>query len=161
MSDSNKIGTFIIPPVVKSIIVKCDQARAFKALTDDVALWWPMETHSVFEKECAGKAFEPRVAGHFYATSKSGERALVGVIAVWEPPHRLTFTWHPGRKVETAQIVDIVFSASPDGAGTRVTLTHSGWESLGAEGRDKREMYEEGWGMVLGRRYQDYADSSA
>jgi hypothetical protein len=35
------------------------------------------------------------------------------------------------------------------GAGTEVTLTHSGWETLGEEGPKTRDGYDGGWNGVL------------
>ena len=48
-------------------------------------------------------------------------------VTIWDPPHRVAFTWnsHPD------ETVDVVFA--PESDGTRVTLTHHGWQNSGAE----------------------------
>ena len=46
-------------------------------------------------------------------------------IDVWDPPRRIEFTW--GR--EDRQTVRVSFQVEAD--GTRVTLTHYGWEQAG------------------------------
>jgi uncharacterized protein YndB with AHSA1/START domain len=48
-----------------------------------------------------------------------------GAVTVWEPPTRIEFTWrHDGN-----QTVNVEFEVEAD--GTRVTLTHYGWETSG------------------------------
>ncbi len=48
-------------------------------------------------------------------------------VKVWDPPRRVAFIWnsHPH------ETVDVVFA--PEGDGTRVTLTHYGWQNEGVE----------------------------
>jgi len=56
------------------------------------------------------------------------ERGAVkgGSVTVWDPPGRIEFTW---RRPEE-QTVTVEFDTEAD--GTRVTLTHCGWEQAGA-----------------------------
>jgi hypothetical protein len=39
----------------------------------------------------------------------------------------------------------------PDGDGTRVELTHTGWEALGERAEQARRSYDQGWVPVLER----------
>ena len=39
----------------------------------------------------------------------------------------------------------------PDEAGTLVQLEHRGWENVELEGAAKRDDYDSGWDVVLGR----------
>ncbi|MBL8707926.1 MAG: SRPBCC domain-containing protein [Rhodospirillaceae bacterium] len=158
-TDPHVVREFAVPPIRKELTVKIDQVRAFAAFTAEIDNWWPHKSHSVFEEGSAGNGIEPRLAGHFYETSNDGARAVIGIVAVWEPPARLTFTWHPGRSIETAQIVDLRFTVT--GAGTRLALTHAGWENLGEEGAARRQMYDGGWDHVLLHCFGTYADKLA
>jgi hypothetical protein len=45
--------------------------------------------------------------------------------------------------------VEVIFTA--DGAGTRLTLTHRGWENRREEAQKFRDGYYVGWGVVLGK----------
>ncbi len=59
------------------------------------------------------------------------------------------FTWHPGRRPETQQEVEIEFMATAD--GTRVVLTHTNWEAYGDKASEVRSSYDRGWDCVLGQ----------
>jgi hypothetical protein len=67
-------------------------------------------------------------------------------VLVWEPPHRVRFTWHPARDPSTAQEVGIEFL--PEGSGT--AAPDGRW--MGGWGRGAaraRRGYRVGWGYVL------------
>ena len=59
-----------------------------------------------------------------------------------------------GREAHTAQWVDIEFT--PLDAGTRVTLTHGGWDALGEIAPILRREYVSGWENILGKIYADF-----
>jgi len=59
----------------------------------------------------------------------------------------VAFTWHPGREPDTAQDVEVRFI--PLGQGTRLELTHTGWERLGEDAKKARRSYPLGWTYVL------------
>jgi hypothetical protein len=46
-------------------------------------------------------------------------------------------------------------------SGTRVELTHSGWEKLGDAAASQRERYDRGWGTVFERHFVEYVNSAA
>ena len=52
---------FTVPAVEKSVLVRCDPARAFAAFTAEIAQWWPMQTYSVAQAQTRNVAIEPRV----------------------------------------------------------------------------------------------------
>jgi uncharacterized protein YndB with AHSA1/START domain len=133
----------------KSIVVDCSVERAFSVFTERMADWWPFEGHSIFDHDGADVVFERRVGGRVYEASKGGEEGLWGTLIVWEPPSVFAMTWHPGRGEETAQELEVRFSA--EGDGTRVDLVHTGWERLGDRMQEIGGHYDEGWDYVLGR----------
>ena len=63
---------------------------------------------------------------------------------VWEPPHRVVFTWEVGE--DSGNEIEVVFVS--DGEGTRVELEHRGWEA-GAE--ETWQSYDGGWAHILAR----------
>ncbi|MCH8024329.1 MAG: SRPBCC domain-containing protein [Candidatus Marinimicrobia bacterium] len=92
-----------------------------------------------------------RQGGELFEITKSGEKHIWGTIQDWSPPGELTFSWHPGRAPATAQVITVSFQAQDD--GTRVTLTHGGWETLGDAAAETREGYVQGWDIVLGQLF--------
>jgi uncharacterized protein YndB with AHSA1/START domain len=79
-------------------------------------------------------------------------------VLAYQPPHRIAFSWVVQLSAEQAQLVDIRFT--PEADGTRVELTHSGWEKLGDAAASLRERYDRGWGTVFERHFADYANSA-
>jgi uncharacterized protein YndB with AHSA1/START domain len=151
-----------IEPVVNSVTVAAPVDRAFEIFTTDVKSWWPLDRYSVAGDEDADgvvavdSVIEPRAGGRWYEVRSDGSQAGWGEVVVFEAPHRLVATWHPGRSAEEATEIEVRFSE--DGAGTRVELEHRGWERLGARAAEAREGYAGGWIAVLGK-YAEIASS--
>jgi uncharacterized protein YndB with AHSA1/START domain len=82
-----------------------------------------------------------------------------GTELAYDPPHRLAFSWVVELAAGQEQLVEICF-LSEDG-GTRVELTHSGWEKLGNAAASQRERYDRGWGTVFARHFVEYVNSAA
>ena len=139
----------------KSITVDTSVERAFEIFTGMIGSWWPIETHSVGHEEVETAVIESHEGGRVYERARNGQETDWGHVTVWDPPHRVAFTWHPGRDAETGQEVDVRFSA--DGGGTRVHLEHRGWEKLGERMAEVVPQYDSGWDEVLGRRYAEAA----
>jgi uncharacterized protein YndB with AHSA1/START domain len=139
--------TAFIEPVRKRVMVPLTPIDAFALFTADVARWWPLATHSVGQARSKGCAIEPRVGGTWLETLADGTHSVWGTVLVWEPPHRVVVTWHPGRQPDSAQEIEIRFTAA--GTGTRVDLEHRNWQSLGAGAAAMRDRYDQGWNGVL------------
>lgn len=133
----------VIPPIVKQVRVPLDVTRAFAAFTDDFGRWWPLATHSVGGASSAVSFVDEQIV----EMTSDGRRCVWGTVQRWEPPHALAFTWHPGQ--ETPPHTDVLVEFAAQDNGCLVTLTHSGWERVGASVDDLRG-YHEGWDVVLG-----------
>lgn len=138
-----------IPAVRKSILVPWPVERAFHRFTAGIDEWWPLDTHSVGEKDADRVTFEGRVDGRIFETLRDGTEAEWGRVTAWQPSRRVAFTWYPGRTEETRQEVEVTFH--PEGQGTRVELVHTGWERIPEEPREMRDGYDSGWDVVLRR----------
>ena len=139
--------------LVKEVFVPVSPDVAFRRFTEEMATWWPIETHTVHAGEPSRVEFEGRVGGRLYEHTPEGRAAEWGIVTSWAPPDRVAFTWYPGRTAETAQPVEVTFTAEP--GGTRLRLVHGGWEILGDDAREAHAGYDAGWTSVLER----YADS--
>jgi uncharacterized protein YndB with AHSA1/START domain len=130
-------------PVVRTVTVRRTPEDTFRLFTADIGAWWPMGTHSVF-----GATARVAVEGsEIVETSAEGERTVWAEIVESSPPHRLVLNWHPGTDPAMPTRVEVAFS--PDGEGTRVELTHTGWEALGERAEAARQSYDTGWQSVL------------
>lgn len=97
--------------------------------------------------------FEPRVGGRFRIQGESPEEGryrFVGEVVRIEPPSDLAFTWRPdyvedGDWSRLSSLVTFSLKVN-DSGGTRVTLLHSGFSSLGpTEGKQAYESHIQGW----------------
>ncbi len=136
-----------LPPVVRATSVPWSPDEAFRRFTADFAKWWPVSTHSIGSDRVKRVVFECQLGGWIYEEFKDGQRFQWGRVTAWDPPRQVALTWHPSKDEEQAQDVVIRFEAV--GAGTRVTLTSTGWEKLGARAARERKGYDIGWGSIL------------
>jgi len=104
-------------------------------------------------------AIERRVGGRIFERAADGRETSWGTVVAYDPPHRLAFSWIVELTAEQEQLVEIRFT--PEDRGTRVELTHSGWENLGDAAASQRARYDRGWGTVFERHFVDYANSGA
>lgn len=151
------IAQFIVPPVVKTVTVRAAPARAFELFADNLARWWPLaQFHTAPDPvDCA---IEPRVGGRVFERGADGRETAWGTVLVYEPPHRLAFSWLiGGLSPEEAQQIDIRFA--PAESGTRVELSHTGWEKLGDRAAALRERYDGGWATLI-ERFAEYANAA-
>jgi hypothetical protein len=154
-----KVAPFAVPPVEKSMLVRCDPARAFQAFTAEISQWWPMQTHSVAQAKARAVTIEASTGGRIYETAEDGETHEWGRVLTWSPPTGFSMTWHPGRAADPHTIVELSFTA--EGAAARVRLVHRGWEALGKDAEAARENYNGGWDKVLGQAFSEHLDRAA
>ncbi|HUP46532.1 MAG TPA: SRPBCC domain-containing protein [Thermoanaerobaculia bacterium] len=145
-----------LAPVEIAITVRGSVDDAFRTFTDGFGSWWPRKTHSVGREKTSVVALENHRGGEIYERTDDGTRHIWGRVVAWEPPHRIVFTWHPGRAEETAQEVEILFRYVGD--VTEVRLCHRNWEVLGEDGERVRSSYLSGWQLVLGQSYREAAE---
>ena len=147
MNENSWVQTVKIEPVRKQMKIGLSIERAFDLFTAGMGTWWPLLTHSVGEEQAESCFCEGWVGGRIVEVLKDGSQSEWGRVLTWEPPHRVSFSWHPGRAPETAQEVTVTFNEIPD--GTLVELVHVGWETLGPVAKARRDGYVTGWDLVL------------
>jgi uncharacterized protein YndB with AHSA1/START domain len=77
----------------------------------------------------------------------------------WEPPNHLAYLWHLGSDRGRATEVDISFAG--DASTTTVTITHRGWERLGAAAPASRQRNPGGWSGLLPHYEQAAAEPAS
>jgi uncharacterized protein YndB with AHSA1/START domain len=111
--------------------------------------WWPLMTHYVGEDQAESCYFEEWIGGRIVEVLKDGSQSEWGRVLVWEPFHKVSFQWYPGRSPDTTQEVTVTFTELP--GGSLVELVHVGWDTLGDEALSKRNGYDAGWDYVLAK----------
>jgi uncharacterized protein YndB with AHSA1/START domain len=86
--------------------------------------------------------------GRILERTQDGTEHVWGRINAWEPPTRLAYDWHLRRDPSEATQVEIRFLDHGDGM-TLVEIQHTGWDRLGAEGRQWRDRDRGGWATLL------------
>lgn len=146
--------------VTRHVVVKSSQQRAFEVFTRQFGAVKPKE-HNMLAVPIVETVLEPHVGGRIVDRGEDGSECAWARVLVFEPPHRLVFTWEisPRSQVEPdpadASEVEVRFLPEDDDS-TRVEIEHrhldrhgSGWESLRDGVAD-----EQGWPLYLAR----YAD---
>jgi uncharacterized protein YndB with AHSA1/START domain len=113
-------------PIRQSVHVDCPIEDAFRLFTEGFAEWWPLASYSITGDAAEHCAIEPWIGGRLFERTRSGEEREWGSVTAWDPPRQLEFTWNPGGGRDDSQTVELEFRVEAD--GTRVTLTHNGWD---------------------------------
>jgi uncharacterized protein YndB with AHSA1/START domain len=145
-------------PVVVAVELAAAPKRAFAMFAAGFADWWPAATHSLTRDAATRCLLDATPGGAVEEFAPNGARHRWGTVEAVEPGRLLRFTWHPGREPDSAQWVEVRFA--PAGAGTRVTLTHGGWEALGEIAPILRREYASVWRDVLEKFFGVYARES-
>jgi uncharacterized protein YndB with AHSA1/START domain len=97
--------------------------------------WWP-PAHHIGAQPFESIFVEPVAGGRWYERDAQGNQCDWGRVLAWNPPHRVTFSWHLGpdwkfsADLAKASEVEIRFTAEGP-ATTFVELEHSKLERHG------------------------------
>lgn len=116
-----------------SVLVEVPPEDAFQIFTEDIDLWWRRSLRYRIAPGRDGTIhLEPGIGGRLYEYSTArGDTALkeTGRITAWDPPHRLLLEWRAVNFApEETTEVEVTFQPTP--SGTRVTVTHRGWNRI-------------------------------
>lgn len=143
--------------VRRHVVVQAPLDKAFATFTERFGDFKPPE-HNMLATPIAETVFEPRVGGNIVDRGTDGSECRWARILVFEPPHRVVFSWDIGptwqvdADPDSCSEVEVTFTAeTPD--RTRVELEHRhldrhgpGWESLRNGIAD-----DQGWPLYLER----------
>lgn len=145
----------VVEPVIKTIRVRANAARAFRIFTDGMGSWWP-KTHHIGKSPMVRAVVECHVGGRCYSEQEDGTDCAWGQVTVWEPPSRFAMAWQvrpdwsyepdPARCSE----VEVTFTPVADGS-TDVVLVHRCFERHGASGALMGQQVDQpgGWTLIL------------
>jgi uncharacterized protein YndB with AHSA1/START domain len=145
------MSTSTLPAVERSLTVDVPPDWAFRFFTEKIGDWWPLEDYSTLATDQGRRpdevVFEPGIGGRVY--ERLGDQVAVwGIVTIWEPPDCVAFSWRVSPEWPDETEVKITFA--PENGGTRVRLSHTGWERLGDRAETARAGYDHGWDEVLG-----------
>ena len=79
--------------------------------------------HVESDVENAFRLFTESFAEWWPGDETEQEALREGEVTVWDPPRRIEYVWRRGG----SEVVNLEFET--EGAGTRVIVTHTGWQS--------------------------------
>ncbi len=135
----------VTSPLRISFDVVCPPARAFELWTSRIGTWWPPD-HSVSGAP-VDVVMEAGVGGRIFERTGDGGEHEWGTITVWEPPHRLGYSWYIGRAASDATDVEVTFIDL--GGQTLVEIEHRGWDRMGRDAELWRSRNRIGWETLL------------
>ena len=119
-----------------SVSVGVPPSVAFDVFTRDIDRWWqrgPRYRHGGTQSGLIH--LEPVVGGRLFESFGAGADAPgfeIGRISVWEPPHRLTFSWR-NTNYSPDESTEVAVEFEAKNAGTLVTVTHRRLATLRAD----------------------------
>src|SRR6202012_4258100 len=128
-----------VEPIRKSVVVNTGLERAFALFTNRFDAIKPRE-HNLLAVPIAETVFESKVGGHIYDVGTDGTRCEWSRVLVFDPPHRVVFSWDigPTWQVETDPAKrsegEVRFIAESEHC-TRVELEHRLLERRGTDWR--------------------------
>jgi hypothetical protein len=117
--------------VIVALRVKATPERAFQVFVDEIGAWWrPNMLFAFTPRDPGALSFEPGADGRLIETRANGKVFEIGKIRAWEPPGRIVFGFRQAAFTpEQDTEVEARFEAVGD-RETRVTITHTGWDSI-------------------------------
>jgi uncharacterized protein YndB with AHSA1/START domain len=118
--------------VYVALRVKATPERAFQAFVEEIGAWWRPNAMFQTTPRPGVLSFEPGEGGRLIETREGGKVFEIGQIRIWEPPHRLVFSWRQANfPLDLHTEVEVGFEAV--GEETRVSVEHRGFDQVPAE----------------------------
>lgn len=130
--------------IQKSVLLPCDKAQAFALFTEEISVWWPPERRHTKDADSRIVLAED---GPFFEESSDGERAQLGRVKLWDPPHRLELDWYPGTGPDAPTRVAVTFVEEDH--GTRVRVEHGPLPVSEQLYPTRADKYAASWDLVL------------
>ena len=133
-------------------IVAVDPATAFEVFTEELDLWWRHGPRHRTQGARSMLRMEAGVGGRLLEYGGI-EPVVLGEVLVWDPPRRLLLKWRRGHDDAPATEVEVRFVA--EGAATRVTIEHRGWDRVPAGHRARQGLVGHAFEAALGLWWGD------
>jgi len=142
----------MLQPLIKTIVVPCGQAEAFRIFVHEMGSWWPLDKRSMSLK-AAGKPakslqVDAQLGGRIVEIGSDDAEYHWGTITAFDPSDSVAMDFHMGMPPDRASFVEVTFVPVADDR-TRVTLTQSNWEAFGDMAEMLRSSYGSGWVLIF------------
>jgi uncharacterized protein YndB with AHSA1/START domain len=118
--------------VYVALRVKATAERTFAAFVEEIGAWWRPSLLFETTPRAGRLSFEPGPDGRLIETRAGGKVFEIGRIRVWEPPHRLVFSWRQANfPIDLHTEVEVTFEGV--GEETRVSVEHRGFDQVPAD----------------------------
>lgn len=137
-----------------SVLVRAGVTETFRLFTAATDTWWKRgPRYRIAGSNHGALHLEPFLHGRLFESfDAAGVTRVVrmGRVQVWEPPRRIVIEWRAVR-CAPSELTEVEVTFEPEGASTRVTLTHRGWNALPVEHAARRELdpIATFWGELL------------
>lgn len=149
MDEHDTAQTDTTSPITHELEVAVSRARAWDAFVHGLDEWWP-PSMTVFGSGIDRIEVEPHQGGRILEHSRDGREGPWGEVLESEPGERFVHTLDRAQDGDRT-VVTVEFDDLPHG-GTRVRVTHDGWNETNQAARAKHAA----WPMLLDR-YRAYA----
>lgn len=120
-------------PIVVTRQIDADPVHAFEVFTERLGEWW--DPRLTPDPDTYEGADIEEVEGGEVALRHDGEDIPIGTVREWDTGERFAMSFHLGLPHSHPTKVAVDFA--PIDGGTRVTLTHGGWNAGNAISRGK------------------------
>ena len=141
-------------------LVAVDAATAFAVFTEEVDAWWGRGPRYRFGRGREGTLrFEPGAHGRLVelftdGDKQDGDEHEVGRVHTWDPPRRLAFGFR-ARDFAPGETTEVEVTFEPEGASTRVTVVHRGWDAFPPEHPMRHGLVGPAWKNRMGSWWGD------
>ena len=134
-------------PLRARVIAARPRDHVFDVFVHRIGAWWPVESQCARPERVLDVRLDPWVGGQLTEVWGDGSEQPVATVLRWRPPHELGLVW----RVQPGAVTDVrVRFEEASWVTSWVSVEHTGWRDLGAEGPALRAEYRERWADVLG-----------
>lgn len=128
----------------KSVLLPCPQPRAFTLFTARISEWWPADRRHTRDPQSELFLTE---GGRFWERARDGHEVDLGRVREWLAPERLLLDFYVG--TDAAHPTEVEVSFVPEGAGTRVSITHRPTALSEEMWKLRNSAFDRSWDVVL------------
>ena len=138
-----------------SFELKTPRERVWRAITEEIAAWWPRELH------CGGAdarmSFDARLGGHLAEQWGSGSGLIWYTVIAIEPGASLDLAGHVTAKFGGPAVSQLSIRLEEKNGATKISI-HDG--VLGPQRPDMNQRIAEGWSLAFGNSLEGHLESA-